>query len=976
MESIVPGRLVGWEIHGFRTMDEVLVFFSDIYAAWSLFLLWKLIGGYGDWMGSGLKATVFPGMCSKLDCPHRLSVLASWESVQDYLSLRHSFSQLQCGRIVFFDRKMLRNFRKDGHNWKKKNDGKTVKEAHEHLKVGNEERIHVYYARGEDNPTFVRRCYWLLDKTLEHIVLVHYRETQESQDSPATPLNSNSSSAVSDPSASLALSEETDSGYDPAYYTVEKAQLGDANGTSTNPTLLRESDDSIILKDYEIKLHEINTLEWEELLVPDSKFTGPDQGGCLLDASCRGARSSSGNHWPCIFISILSLVLLAGKNEQQNQFGTNGLTSNVAIQSANELLMENSFGSLTGPVSRSNYIQFNTPDNLFLQGIEGQTDSSFQRKDSQLVTVGTGDSLGILGNDGLQTQDSFGRWINCIMTDSPGSVDDPHLESSIPIGQEPATSPMMNHPQSSVPSELFSITDVSPAWAFSTEETKILITGFFNEGHPQLDKSKIYCVCGDAYSPAQIVQSGVFRCFVPPHQEGLVSLYLSFDGHSPISQVLTFEYRTPLTRDPVISVEDKSKAEEFIVQTRLARLLFSTSKSLKILSSKVSPNAVKEAKIFARKTSHIADGWARVIESIENNRTTVERAKESFFDLTLRNKLYEWLLERVVEGSKTSDYDDQGQGVIHLCAILDYTWAVLPYSLSGLSLDYRDKFGWTALHWAAYYGREKMVAALLSAGAKPNLVSDPTSENPGGSMASDLASKNGYDGLAGYLAEKALVEHFKDMTIAGNVSGSLQNTTPELVNSGNLDEEELYLKDTLSAYRTAADAAARIQAAFREQSFKQKTKAVQVSSPEDEVRTIIAAMKIQHAFRKYETRKKISAAARIQDRFRTWKIRKDFLNKRRQAIKIQAVFRGYQVRRQYRKIIWSVGVLEKVILRWRKKKRGFRGLQVCPDEAVNDQKQESEVEDFFRLSRNQAEERVERAVLEYKGLVTPDYDMG
>ncbi|KAG5555226.1 hypothetical protein RHGRI_012685 [Rhododendron griersonianum] len=816
------------------------------------------------------------------------------------------------GRIVFFDRKMLRNFRKDGHNWKKKNDGKTVKEAHEHLK---------------------------------------------SQDSPATPVNSNSSSALSDPSASLVLSEETDSGYDPAYYTAEKAQLGDGNGTSTNPTLLREPDDSIILKDHEIKLHEINTLEWEELLVPDSKFTGPDQ----------ESKYASDVITAWYSFESTTLAVLAGYIFE---------LSIVTTQSANELLTENSFGSLTEPVSRSNYIQFNTPDNLFLPGIEGQTDSSFQRKDSQLVTVGTGDSLGVLGNDGLQTQDSFGRWMNYIMTDSPGSVDDPHLESSIPIGQEPSTSPMMNHPQSSVPSELFSITDVSPAWAFSTEETKILITGFFNEGHPQLDKSKIYCVCGDAYSPAQIVQSGVFRCFVSPHQEGLVNLYLSFDSHSPISQVLTFEYRTPLTRDPVISVEDKSKAEEFIVQTRLAHLLFSTSKSLKILSSKVSPNAVKEAKIFARKTSNIADGWAQVIKSIENNRMTVERAKESFFELTLRNKLYEWLLERVAEGSKTSDYDDQGQGVIHLCAILDYTWAVSPYSFSGLSLDYRDKFGWTALHWAAYYGREKMVAALLSAGAKPNLVSDPTSENPGGFMASDLASKNGYDGLAGYLAEKALVEHFKDMTIAGNVSGSLQSTTPELVNSGNLDEEELYLKDTLSAYRTAADAAARIQAAFREQSFKQRTKAAQVSSPEDEVRTIIAAMKIQHAFRKYETRKKITAAARIQDRFRTWKIRKDFLNKRRQAIKIQAVFRGYQVRRQYRKIIWSVGVLEKAILRWRKKKRGFRGLQVCPDEAVNDQKQESEVEDFFRLSRNQAEERVERAVLEYKGLVTPDYDMG
>jgi hypothetical protein len=40
------------------------------------------------------------------------------------------------GNIILFDRKMLRNFRNYGHNWKKKKDGKTVKEAHEHLKVG------------------------------------------------------------------------------------------------------------------------------------------------------------------------------------------------------------------------------------------------------------------------------------------------------------------------------------------------------------------------------------------------------------------------------------------------------------------------------------------------------------------------------------------------------------------------------------------------------------------------------------------------------------------------------------------------------------------------------------------------------------------------------------------------------------------------------------------------------------------------
>jgi hypothetical protein len=39
------------------------------------------------------------------------------------------------GSLFLFDRKILRYFRKDGHNWRKKKDGKTVKEAHEKLKV-------------------------------------------------------------------------------------------------------------------------------------------------------------------------------------------------------------------------------------------------------------------------------------------------------------------------------------------------------------------------------------------------------------------------------------------------------------------------------------------------------------------------------------------------------------------------------------------------------------------------------------------------------------------------------------------------------------------------------------------------------------------------------------------------------------------------------------------------------------------------
>jgi len=180
-----------------------------------------------------------------------------------------------------------------------------------------------------------------------------------------------------------------------------------------------------------------------------------------------------------------------------------------------------------------------------------------------------------------------------------------------------------------------------------------------------------------------------------------------------------------------------------------------------------------------------------------------------------------------------------------------------------------------------------MVATLLSAGAKPNLVTDPTHQNPGGCTAADLAYTRGYHGLAAYLSEKSLVEQFNDMSLAGNISGSLETSTDDPVNSENLTEEQLYVKDTLAAYRTAADAAARIQEAYRQHSLKLQTEAVEFSSPEAEARKIVAAMKIQHAFRNFETKKVMVAAARIQHRFRTWKIRRDFLNMRRQAIKIQ-----------------------------------------------------------------------------------------
>ncbi|XP_017974984.1 PREDICTED: calmodulin-binding transcription activator 5 [Theobroma cacao] len=870
MDGDRPGRLVGTEIHGFHTLEDL-----DVQ----------------NTMEEARSRWLRPNEIHAILCNHK------------YFPIHVKPMNLpKSGIIVLFDRKMLRNFRKDGHNWKKKKDGKTVKEAHEHLKVGNEERIHVYYAHGQDNPTFVRRCYWLLDKTLEHIVLVHYRETQESQGSPATPVNSNSSS-ISDQSTPLLVTEEFDSG------------AGNIN---------YEEPSGLTVRNHEMRLHEINTLEWDDLLVTN------DTNDSTLS---RRDKDSFFN--------------------QGSQIAANGFSNDDGHTSAYNLSTGiSSLGNLTDPVAQSNNAYINYPEGICNQVSGGQVNSNVQRKDFRVI--GTGDSLDLLVDDGLQSQDSFGRWINYIITESPGSVDDPVPESSISSGQESITSP----------EQIFSITGVSPAWAYTTEKTKILVTGVFHQAYQHLVKSNLFCVCGDVCIPAELIQVGVYCCSLSEHSPGLVNLYMSLDGHKPISQVLSFEYRVPVLHDPIPPLEDESRWEEFQLQMRLAYLLFSTSQSLNILSGKVSPNTLKEAKKFALKTTNISKSWAYLIKSIEENRVSFTQAKDSLLEIALKSRLKDWLLERIIEGCKTTEYDAQGQGVLHLCAILGYTWAIYLFSWSGLSLDFRDKHGWTALHWAAYYGREKMVAVLLSAGAKPNLVTDPTAQNPSGRTAADLASLKGYDGLAAYLSEEALVAQFNDMAVAGNASGSLETSRTETTNRENLNEEELYLKETLAAYRTAADAAARIHTAFREQSLKMRTKAVQFSNPEDEARNIVAALKIQHAFRNFETRKKMAAAARIQYRFRTWKIRKDFLALRRQAVKIQAAFRGFQVRRQYRKIIWSVGVLEKAILRWRLKRKGFRGLQVNTVEPVGEPKQESVTEeDFYRTSRKQAEERVEKAVV-------------
>jgi hypothetical protein len=70
----------------------------------------------------------------------------------------------------------------------------------------------------------------------------------------------------------------------------------------------------------------------------------------------------------------------------------------------------------------------------------------------------------------------------------------------------------------------------------------------------------------------------------------------------------------------------------------------------------------------------------------------------------------------------------------------------------------------------------------------------------------------------------------------------------------------------------------------------------------------------------------------------------------------------HQARKKYHQLLWSVGVLEKAVLRWRQRRKGLRGYQVEANQVQGS-------EDFLRIGRKQAEESVERATVLVQSMV-------
>ncbi|KAM7269197.1 hypothetical protein ACFE04_024694 [Oxalis oulophora] len=836
------------------------------------------------------------------------------------------------GSLFLFNKRVLRFFRRDGHNWRKKRDGRTVGEAHERLKVGNVEALNCYYAHGEHENHFQRRCYWMLHPGYDHIVLVHYRDVSEARPIPGSITHhSPGSSSMQTPSPSFhsaqnAGSTSLISDIREPYQNLSSPEVSSDVLPNINNNADVDVNQTLKRLEEQLSLNDDNLEEIRNGDFIDSEFFDFEE---IFEqdkptASTRGhtqQQSHSTN------IEQLS-------DADRNNF--NQLCVHDYTNGSNSLSWDDMLDSKSKPSSTIEFQgkpqSFNAPENS--QWANGNNSSVGH---SSMFLPQEDDVKLPAYLSGLGPQETNSEYYTTLFD---------QVQNGIPLEADSRLTVTQK--------QKFTIREISPEWGYASESTKIIIIGSFLCDPLEATWT---CMFNDTEVPLHLIQEGVMQCEAPPCFPGKVTLCITSANREACSEVREFEYRAKDSNPAnfrTTQVEPLRSTDELLLLVRFVQVLSDLSTPSKNGLEFEIPRSVKAND----------DTWSHMIESLLVGGGTSSGAVDWILQELLKDKLQQWLssLSQDDTGCSLSKKD---RGIIHMVAGLGYEWALNPILSHGVGVNFRDINGWTALHWAARFGREKMVAALMASGASAGALTDPSTNDRTGKTAASIADSSGHKGLAGYLSEVALTSHLDSLTLEeSELHKSLAQVEAEkTVNSvsnknlGNGDDQ-VSLKDTLAAVRNAAQAAARIQAAFRAHSFRRRRQRVGTDSEDeyglnpDDMKALAALSKLRNA-RDYN-----SAAVSIQKKYRGYKGRKDFLAFRQKVVKIQAHVRGYQVRKNYT-VGWAVGILEKVILRWRRKGVGLRGFQQ-ETELIAETEDEEDVLKVFR--RKKVETSIDEAV--------------
>ncbi|URE23190.1 calmodulin-binding transcription activator, partial [Musa troglodytarum] len=860
------------------------------------------------------------------------------------------------GSLFLFNRRVLRYFRNDGHSWRKKTNGKTVREGHERLKVGNSEALNCYYAHGEQNSYFQRRSYWILDPAYEHIVLVHYREVVEGRHTPRKIL---SISNESSPTLRYSTSVSNDLAQCFPSHTSE------LNEPCQNSCSL-------------VSVEEVSS-KFERRNIETSHLNRMD-------------RSESCNH-------LLLPELNQALRKLKEQLSLDDDDEDNFVSPKKELLPHCNLNVETHDLQHLNYEIKNSQDETlqnpldeFKQMSDGHFDEDGMQYDDMLNNSDIwydqnqfeapreiGSSLNFPQGYLFTIREIAPEWAFSSENTKGMNWDVDYLfsgESSLmhgfpssnpfELGLLPGFFPFSSLNQVSQMQQQYSDKSHSSSTLYPLELNlpwfcfpKVIITGNFLCSPSECEWTALF---GDTEVPLETVQDGVFRCLAPRHISGKVKLCITSGNGKPCSEVREFEFREKLqntsSSSTLSQIDTLKTSEELLLLVNLVQILLSGHSTSVTQEDEFEQEVNPLWKLKGSKNQ-----LELIIRSILTGSEPPGNITELILQELLKDKLQQWL------SSKHQGEPDDGcllskqdQCIIHMISGLGYQWALHPILDSGLCINYRDSNGWTALHWAARFGREEMVASLLAAGASAGVVTDPSSRDPAGQTPASLAVANGHKGLAGYLSEAALTNHLFSLTtekteiLEGSSSvkaeRGVDNISERRAHLQGGTENQLSLKDSLEAVRNATQAAARIQAAFRAYSFRKKQQADIVRGIYDMSQTDIYGFSVASPMHKtilgFRDHKFVKAAVSIQKNYRCWKKRKEFLQLRSNVVKIQSHFRAHLTKKKYKEFLRSVGVLEKIMLRWYRRGVGLRGFQAEPKPIV-----EEEEDDIIKVFRKQ-----------------------
>lgn len=238
-----------------------------------------------------------------------------------------------------------------------------------------------------------------------------------------------------------------------------------------------------------------------------------------------------------------------------------------------------------------------------------------------------------------------------------------------------------------------------------------MVTGMFLKSHQEVAKCKWSCMFAEVEVPAEVLADGVLCCRIPPHAVGRVPFYITCSNRLACSEVREFDYIVGSVKDADISDIYGSSTSESFLHLRLERILSMRSSPQNHLSEGLCEKQKLISKIIQLKEEEES---YQMVEANPEKNLSQHVEKYQILQKIMKEKLYSWLLRKVCEDGKgPCILDDEGQGVLHLAASLGYDWAIKPTVTAGVSINFRDLSGWTALHWAAYCGRQGVLSLIF-----------------------------------------------------------------------------------------------------------------------------------------------------------------------------------------------------------------------------------------------------------------------